>query len=159
MILDSETDLSFDEGVVLSKTIGPDSLAARFAFINRGAFNREYNESIRIDGLNLRCNGLDSRSGQGLDMPGIVSLSCQAAFFYVKNLEAVLHGGANLGAYEELLRVKKDSYLEPFAGATLRVHLGNFLWAPYDTYIGARYIYNFADPSKSGVEAVFSLDL
>ena len=80
-------------------------------------------------------------------------------YFYVRNLEAVLHGGANLGAYEELLRVKKDSYLEPFAGATLRVHLGNFLWAPYDTYIGARYIYNFADPSKSGVEAVFSLDL
>ena len=87
IILDSETDLAFDEGVVLSKTIGPDSLAARFAFINRGAFNREYDENIRIDGLNLRCNGLDSRSGQGLDMPGIVGLSCQAAFFYVKNLE------------------------------------------------------------------------
>ena len=87
MILDSETDLAFDEGVVLSKTIGPDSLAARFAFINRGAFNREYDENIRIDGLHLRCNGLDSRSGQGLDMPGIVGLSCQTAFFYVKNLE------------------------------------------------------------------------
>ena len=80
-------------------------------------------------------------------------------YFYVRNFEAVLHGGATIGAYEELLRVNKDSYLEPYAGATLRVHLGNFLWAPYDTYLGMRYLYNFADPSKSGLEVVYSLDL
>lgn len=80
-------------------------------------------------------------------------------YFYVRNFEAVLHGGASLGAYEDLMRVKKGSYLEPYAGATVRVHLGNFLWAPYDTYLGVRYMYNFADPSKSGIEAVYSLDL
>ena len=86
LMLDSDTDLSFDQGVVLSKTVGPDSLGARFAFINRGAFNREYDENIHISGLHLRCNGLDSRSGQELDMPGIVGLSCQLGFFYVKDL-------------------------------------------------------------------------
>ena len=80
-------------------------------------------------------------------------------YFYVRNFEAMLHGGASLGAYEELMKVKKGSYLEPFAGATVRVHLGNFLWAPYDCYFGVRYMYNFADPSKSGFEAVYSLDL
>ena len=80
-------------------------------------------------------------------------------YFYVRNFEAVLHGGATIGAFEELLRVNKDSYLEPYAGATLRVHLGNFLWAPYDTYLGFRYLYNFADPSKSGFEVVYSLDI
>ena len=80
-------------------------------------------------------------------------------YFYVRNFEAILHGGATIGAYEELLRVNKDSYLEPYAGATLRVHLGNFLWAPYDTYFGVRYLYNFADPAKSGLEVVYSLDI
>ena len=86
LFLDSNTDLSFKEGVVLSKALGPDSLGARFVFINRGAFTREYNENIRISGLNLRCNGLDSRSGNKLDVPSIVGLLCQVAFFYVKNL-------------------------------------------------------------------------
>jgi hypothetical protein len=86
LFLDSNTDLTFKEGVVLSKALGPDSLGARFVFINRGAFTREYDENIRISGLNLRCNGLDSRSGNKLDVPTIVGLSCQVAFFYIKNL-------------------------------------------------------------------------
>ena len=86
LMLDSDTDLSFDDGVVLSKTIGSDSLGARFMFINRGAFNREYDENIRISGLHIRCNGLDSRSGQELDVPTIVGLLSQVAFFYVRNL-------------------------------------------------------------------------
>ena len=87
LMLDSDTDLSFDEGVVLSKAIGPDSLGARFVFINRGAFTREYDENIRISGLNIRCNGLDSRSGQDMDMPEIVGMLCQVGFFYIKNLD------------------------------------------------------------------------
>ena len=86
LFLDSNTDLSFKEGVVLSKALGPDSLGARFVFINRGAFTREYDEKIRLRGLNLRCNGLDSRSGNKLDVPTIVGLSSQVAFFYVKDL-------------------------------------------------------------------------
>ena len=86
LFMDSNTDLSFKEGVVLSKALGPDSLGARFVFINRGAITREYDENIRISGLNLRCNGLDSRSGNKLDVPTIVGLSCQLAFFYIKNL-------------------------------------------------------------------------
>ena len=86
LMLDSNTDLSFKDGVVLSKALGPDSLGARFVFINRGAFTREYDENICISGLNLRCNGLDSRSGNKLDVPTIVGLSCQLAFFYVKNI-------------------------------------------------------------------------
>lgn len=80
-------------------------------------------------------------------------------YLYVRNLEGALHAGVTMGAWEELLRTKKDSYSEPYAGATLRVHLSNFLWAPYDTYLGVRYLYNFADPSKSGFEAVYSIDL
>ena len=86
LVLDAGTDLSFKEGVVLSKELGPDGSGARFTFINRGAFTREYDEGIRVSGLHLQCNGLDSRSGGELDIPGIVGLSCQVAFFYVKDL-------------------------------------------------------------------------
>ena len=80
-------------------------------------------------------------------------------YAYVRNFEGVLHGGAKLGAWEELMRTKKGNYCEPYAGATLRVHLSNIFWAPYDTYLGVRGLYNFADPSKSGLEMVYGIDL
>ena len=86
LVLDPDTDLSFADGVVLSKSLGPDSTGARYVFINRGAFTREYDGNIRVSGLHLQCNGLDSRSGAELDIPGIVGLSAQLAFFYVKDL-------------------------------------------------------------------------
>ncbi|MCR5548223.1 MAG: hypothetical protein K6F25_05680 [Bacteroidales bacterium] len=114
LLLDADTDLAFAEGVVLSKAAEPDGTQARHVFINRGAYSREYDENISISGLNLRCNGLDSRSAADvtdaqtaspagtqastgitqstqptapkLDAPLIVGLSCQLAFFYVKNL-------------------------------------------------------------------------
>ena len=114
LLLDANTDLAFAEGVVLSKAAEPDGTQARHVFINRGAYSREYDENISISGLNLRCNGLDSRSAADvttaqsaspagtqaptgttqnaqqpapkLDAPLIVGLSCQLAFFYVKNL-------------------------------------------------------------------------
>ena len=86
LMLDSDTDLTFKDGVTLSKTVGSDSVGARYVFINRGAFARDYDENIRISGLHLRCNFLDSRSGQELDIPGIVGLASQMAFFYVKHL-------------------------------------------------------------------------
>lgn len=86
LVLDAGTDLSFKEGVVLSKALGPDGIGARFVFINRGAFTREYDDDIRVSGLRLQCNGLDSRTVKELDIPGIVGLCCQMAFFYVKDL-------------------------------------------------------------------------
>ena len=86
LMLDPDTDLLFGKDVVLSKALGPDSLGARFVFINRGAFERKFDENISIRGLNLRCNGLDSRSGHKLDVPVIVGLICQVGFFYIKNL-------------------------------------------------------------------------
>jgi hypothetical protein len=85
--------------------------------------------------------------------------SGMSPFAYLRNFEAVLHGGAHFLSYEELIGTKKDSLKDFYAGATLRARLSNFLWVPYDTYIGLRAIYNFNDPSKSGVEAVFGVDL
>lgn len=114
LMLDSDTDLAFDEGVILSKAVEPDGTRSRYVFINRGAYSREYNSNIRISGLNLHCNGLDSHSSadvidaqaaaqgtaqaatqepaspslpaQKLDVQLIVGMPCQLAFFYVKDL-------------------------------------------------------------------------
>ena len=80
-------------------------------------------------------------------------------YLYLRNFEGALHAGVTMGAWEELLRPKKDNYSEPYAGVTLRARFANFLWIPYDTYLGVRYLYNFADPSKSGFQAVYSIDL
>ena len=82
LLLDGGTDLSFADGVVLSKALGPDSIGARFVFLNRGALTREFDEGIRITGLNIRCNGLAG----GQDIPTIVGMLCQVGFFYVKDL-------------------------------------------------------------------------
>ena len=82
LLLDSGTDLSFAQGVTLEKALGPDSLGARFVFLNRGALTREWDENISVTGLNLRCNGLD----RGQDIPTIVGLCCQVGFFYVRHL-------------------------------------------------------------------------
>ena len=85
--------------------------------------------------------------------------SGMSPYFYVRNLEAILHGGTTLGSYEELLRTKKGSLRESYAGATLRVRLSNFLWVPYDTRLGVRFVYNFDKPEKTGLEMVYSMDL
>lgn len=82
LLLDNCTTLSFGEGVVLSKALGPDSVGARFVFLNRGALTRETSCDIRLSGLNLRCNGLD----RGQDIPGIVGMCCQIGFFHIKDL-------------------------------------------------------------------------
>ena len=72
LLLDGGTDMSFKDGVVLCKALGPDSVGACFVFLNRGALTREYDEDIHIQGLHIRCNGLD----RGQDIPTIVGMNC-----------------------------------------------------------------------------------
>ena len=86
IFLDSNTFLDFKKGVILSRALAPDSTAARFVLLNRGALTREYNHNIYIKGLNIRTNGIDSRHAPALDIPTIVGMCCQTGFFYVRNL-------------------------------------------------------------------------
>ena len=88
-----------------------------------------------------------------------VDWSGMSPYMYVRNFEAILHGGANFSAFEELIGTKKDSVRDFYAGGTLRVRLSNFLWIPYDTYLGVRGIYNFQNSGKSGFEFVYGVDL
>ena len=68
LLLDSGTDLSFADGVILSRTKDPEGVVARHVFLNRGALTREYDKDICVSGLNIRCNDLYN----GTDIPLIV---------------------------------------------------------------------------------------
>ncbi len=84
IIIGSNTTLYFGAGVVIRRQ--PSATGKNgFVIINSGAFTREFNENIKIIGLTLTCNGVES-SGFGRDAI-IVGLRAQLAFMYVKNLE------------------------------------------------------------------------
>lgn len=84
IIVGSNTTLTFSDGVKLrrEKTEG----TVGYVIINRGAYTREYDENITIDGLNIICNGVQS-SWPAPDRPEIVpGLRGHISFFYVKNV-------------------------------------------------------------------------
>ncbi len=84
IIIGSNTTLFFGPGVVIRRVASTTGKNG-FAIINGGAFTREYNENIKIIGLNLVCNGIES-TGFGKTAI-IVGLRAQLVFMYVKNLE------------------------------------------------------------------------
>lgn len=83
IIVGSNTTLYFGAGVVLRRQNNDNKNG--YAFINSGAFTRDYNENIKVIGLNLVCNGVES-TGFGKTAQ-IVGLRAHLAFMYVKNLE------------------------------------------------------------------------
>ena len=86
VFLDSDTDLEFADGAVLSRAEDADGVAARFVLLNRGALSRKFNKNIVIRNLQLRANGIDAGNGRPVDIPTIVGMCCHTGFFYVKNL-------------------------------------------------------------------------
>lgn len=72
----SDTALVFGKGVYVRRTTD-----TGYVFINKGAYTREYDHNISITGLNLLCNGHNSKQGNL-----IVGLRGQVCFFYVKDL-------------------------------------------------------------------------
>lgn len=82
LILDSNTTLIFGNGVYLRREADSNGVIARFPFINRGAFTREYNENISIIGLNLLTNGY----GSGTDVEEIYGQKGQLAFYCIRHL-------------------------------------------------------------------------
>ncbi len=84
IVVGDDTTLYFGAGVVLRRCPGVDGKNG-FAIVNKGAFTRTYNKNIKIIGLNLVCNGIES-SGFGRDAV-ICGMRAHLAFLYVKNLE------------------------------------------------------------------------
>lgn len=83
IIIGSNTTLYFGAGVVLRRQES-ESGKNGFFIINSGAFTREYNENIKIIGLKLVCNNVES-TDFGRDAI-VVGIRAQLAFMYVKNL-------------------------------------------------------------------------
>ena len=77
------TKLVFCEGVILQREASVTGVNGN-AFINKGAFNGEYNRNIEITGLHLKCNGIES-DDFGVDSR-IAGLRAQVAMIYVENL-------------------------------------------------------------------------
>ncbi|MCF0173564.1 MAG: hypothetical protein HUJ91_07565, partial [Bacteroidales bacterium] len=82
MLIGSNTTLEFGAGVQIRKQTNRKGEFATYVFINRGAFSKTYDENIRIEGLTLICNGLDS----GNDVDKVIGMMGHLSFYYVKHL-------------------------------------------------------------------------
>ena len=77
------TCIIFDEGVTLYREAS-ESGVNKCAFINKGALKGEYNRNIKIIGLHIECNGIES-DDFGVNSR-IAGLRAQVAMIYVENL-------------------------------------------------------------------------
>lgn len=82
IFIDSNTELIFGDGVVLNKCKNNSGGLMSHMFINRHAFERTYDENIKIKGLSINMNRLDN----GNDIGKILGLGGTLSFFYIKNL-------------------------------------------------------------------------
>lgn len=78
------TTLVFGEGVVLRREKSVSGINGN-TFINKGAIKGEYNRNIKIIGLHLECNGVES-DDFGVNSR-IAGLRAQVAMIYVENLK------------------------------------------------------------------------
>jgi len=76
LYISSNTELIFGHKVYLRRTG-----QRGYVFLNKGAKTKEYDENITITGLNLMCNGFNSKEG---DL--VLGLRGQICFFYAKNI-------------------------------------------------------------------------
>lgn len=81
LVVKSHTRLIFGAGVCLKRAR---SSAGSFAITNRGAFTREYDTDITIEGLNLITDGVEARHNAA-----VYGLTGELSFFYVKHLRIV----------------------------------------------------------------------
>ncbi len=84
ILIGSNTTLRFGENVYIKRE--PHQGEIGYAFVNKGAYTREYDENITITGLHLICNRVECSEpapGSAKIIPGLRGHVC---FFYVKNL-------------------------------------------------------------------------
>ena len=82
--LGDDTALIFGAGITVRRQPSKTGVNGN-AFINKGAFARKVNRNIKLIGLKLVCNGVES-TGVGIKSR-MVGLRAQVAFIYVENLE------------------------------------------------------------------------
>lgn len=82
VILKSNTTIIFGEGVFIKRI--PSTSENGYLFVNEGARTRNFDENITIIGLNLICNGVQTRY-QEIHEKLIPGLRGHISLFYVKN--------------------------------------------------------------------------
>lgn len=80
-----DTSLIFCSGAYVKREKNEEETGC--VIINEGAFRREYNHNIKLIGMRLICNGVQSDAYRVGCKKGILGISAHAAFHYVKNLE------------------------------------------------------------------------
>lgn len=78
LVIGSHTHLIFGAGVFVERTA---SSVGSFALINRGAFTRNFDTDITIEGLHLITGGVEARQNAA-----VYGLTGEVSFFYVKHL-------------------------------------------------------------------------
>jgi hypothetical protein len=157
--LDSDTKITFGPGVYIRKQRKKDGSSAKYVFINKGAYNKTYNENIEITGLNLICNGLSDNMG---DIQGLVG---QVSFFYIRNLTIKNFTCTDLLASRFCIQIAEfDHFLIEnvnIAGDKDGIHLGagtnfiirNGVFKTYDDPIALNaHDYDISNPTVGWIE-------
>ena len=85
--LESDTSLIFGAGVTVRRSACDDGVFRQgYVFVNRGAFQRKWNERISITGLRLVTDRVRPSSGFENGAKQVIGLNAHLAFFYIKDL-------------------------------------------------------------------------
>ncbi len=79
-----DTSIFFCAGSYLKRNKAEEETS--YVFINKGAYTREYNKNIRIEGLKIICDGVVSSGPSETSAHVIPGLRGHVSFFYIKNL-------------------------------------------------------------------------
>ena len=90
---------------------------------------------------------------------GAVDWTFLCPAFYIRNFQLRLYGSYEYDANTPLGKGLATSTQNVYTGAMLGVQLGNFLWVPYNTLVGVKYLYNPINRDLSSLSAVFTVDL
>ncbi|MBO5452791.1 MAG: hypothetical protein J6A69_02370 [Clostridia bacterium] len=84
VLLYDDTNLFFCAGSYIKREENPEETA--YVFVNEGAYTHTYNKNIKIQGLNLICNGVVREDITPESKKIISGLNGHICFFYAKNI-------------------------------------------------------------------------
>ena len=85
--LGDDVSLRFGAGVYVRRALAADSTQHQgYVFVNKGAYERKYNQNISITGLHLITNGMEPSYENQTASDMVTGLRAHLAFFYIRNL-------------------------------------------------------------------------
>ena len=85
--LGDDVSLRFGAGVYVRRALAADGTQHQgYVFVNKGAYERKYNQNISITGLHLIANGMEPSYDNQTASDMVTGLRAHLAFFYIRNL-------------------------------------------------------------------------